>query len=86
VVSVCSVLVSEWSVRDPDALLEVLEAWFPLLTAWMQCNILEQLILPKLQNEVENWNPLTDTVPIHAWLHPWLPLMGKVVILIFKKL
>ncbi|PIO26302.1 hypothetical protein AB205_0129330 [Aquarana catesbeiana] len=28
---------------------------------------------PALQ--VENWNPLTDTVPIHSWIHPWLPLM-----------
>ena len=26
--------------------------------------------------QVENWNPLTDTIPIHAWIHPWLPLMG----------
>lgn len=25
--------------------------------------------------KVENWNPLTDTVPIHSWIHPWLPLM-----------
>jgi tuftelin-interacting protein 11 len=32
--------------------------------------------MPQLQAEVEGWNPLTDTVPIHAWVHPWLPLMG----------
>lgn len=25
--------------------------------------------------QVESWNPLTDTVPIHSWVHPWLPLM-----------
>lgn len=24
---------------------------------------------------MDNWNPLTDTVPIHSWIHPWLPLM-----------
>lgn len=23
---------------------------------------------------MDNWNPLTDTVPIHSWIHPWLPL------------
>lgn len=69
-------MVSRWSVRDPVALLEVLEVWLPLLPSWMQSNVLEQLILPKLQNEVDSWNPLTDTVPIHAWLHPWLPLMA----------
>lgn len=31
------------------------------------------MLPPPLQ--VENWNPLTDTVPIHSWIHPWLPLM-----------
>lgn len=24
---------------------------------------------------MEQWNPLTDHVPIHTWIHPWLPLM-----------
>lgn len=33
------------------------------------------LVLPKLTLEVEDWNPLTDTVPIHTWIHPWLPLL-----------
>ena len=23
------------------------------------------------------WNPLTDTTPIHTWLHPWLPPLGN---------
>ncbi|KAA8592292.1 hypothetical protein FQN60_017747 [Etheostoma spectabile] len=26
-------------------------------------------------SRVDNWNPLTDTVPIHSWIHPWLPLL-----------
>jgi len=29
---------------------------------------------------VDAWNPLTDTVPVHAWIHPWLPLMGMFLI------
>lgn len=29
----------------------------------------------ELLPQVESWNPLTDTVPIHSWVHPWLPLM-----------
>lgn len=66
---------TNWSVKQPDCLIEVIEAWHPLLPEWIVHNILEQIILPKLQDEVDNWNPLTDTVPIHAWLHPWLPLM-----------
>jgi len=53
-----------------------LDAWKDLMPAWMLTHVLEQLIFPKLQAEVDAWNPLTDTVPIHAWIHPWLPLMG----------
>jgi len=68
---------SQWNTRNADAMIEVLEAWLPLLPPWTFQNILDQLINPKLQMEVDNWNPMTDTVPIHAWLHPWLPLMGE---------
>lgn len=32
------------------------------------------LYLPFPICQVDNWNPLTDTVPIHSWIHPWLPL------------
>ena len=40
-------------------------------------NILDQLIYSKLQYEVNEWNPLTDSIPIHSWIHPWLPLMKE---------
>ena len=66
-----------WNVREPDPMIELLEAWKAVLPDWIIQNVLEQLVLPQLQANVEEWNPLTDTVPIHAWLHPWLPLMGR---------
>ena len=46
-----------------------------VLPKWISDNILDHLIFPVLHREVESWNPLTDSVPIHSWLHPWLPLM-----------
>lgn len=51
--------------------------WNPVLPQWIMDNIRDQLVLPRLQAEVDSWNPLTDTVPVHAWIHPWLPLLGK---------
>ncbi|XP_071447563.1 tuftelin-interacting protein 11 [Hetaerina americana] len=70
--------VNEWNCRDKcDAMIEVLEAWMPLVPTWILDSTCDRLILPKIQAEVECWNPLTDTVPIHAWIHPWLPLLGS---------
>lgn len=47
--------------------------------------VLENMILPKIQSEVEQWDPLTDLVPIHLWIHPWLPYLSKLKLL-FKLL
>ncbi|KAL5009755.1 hypothetical protein ScPMuIL_012060 [Solemya velum] len=65
-----------WNVRTCDPLIELLETWMPILPPWIMTNIQDQLVLPRLLQEVENWNPLTDAMPIHSWLHPWLPLMS----------
>lgn len=58
-------------------MVEFLEVWVPILPQWILDNILQQTILPKLQLEVENWNPLTDTIPIHVWIHPWIIFLEK---------
>ncbi|XP_078713572.1 tuftelin-interacting protein 11 isoform X1 [Lampetra fluviatilis] len=68
--------VVRWQPRACEPMVDMVEHWMEFLPPWILNNVLEQLIFPKLQREVENWNPLTDTVPIHAWIHPWLPLMG----------
>ncbi|KMQ91009.1 tuftelin-interacting protein 11-like protein [Lasius niger] len=67
--------IEQWTCRQPDPLIELIEYWMPLLPNWILENILDLLVLPKLTLEVEEWNPLTDTVPIHTWIHPWLPLL-----------
>jgi len=63
------------SIRQCDEVINLLESWRPLLPYWLFDNIIEQIVLPLIQKEIEEWNPLTDTVPIHSWLHPWLPLL-----------
>ncbi|KAJ8960382.1 hypothetical protein NQ314_006072 [Rhamnusium bicolor] len=67
--------VSAWDPRDCDSLITLVETWKPLLPQWIIDNIFEQLIMPKLLSEVNTWNPLTDTTPIHIWIHPWIPLL-----------
>lgn len=68
---------SSWSPRNCNPVIELLDVWKSLLSEWVFNNILDQLVMPKLQSEVDAWDPTTDTVPIHRWIHPWLPLMRK---------
>ncbi|CAN0510307.1 unnamed protein product, partial [Scytosiphon promiscuus] len=44
-------------------------------TPWLL--LVGQAILPKLTRGVTEWDPRTDTVLIHTWIHPWLPLLGS---------
>lgn len=70
-------LVSQWSCKQADPMVALLDSWDPLLPRWIMDNIVDQLILPRIEKEVEAWNPLTDMVPIHRWIHPWLPRLSK---------
>ncbi|XP_056676863.1 tuftelin-interacting protein 11-like [Monodelphis domestica] len=67
--------VPQWQPRNCDPMVDFLDSWVHIIPVWILDHILDQLIFPKLQKEVESWNPLTDMVPIHSWIHPWLPLM-----------
>lgn len=67
--------VSQWQPRNVGPMVDCVECWAPVLPLWILDHVVEQLIFPRLQREVDSWNPLTDTVPIHSWIHPWLPLM-----------
>ena len=35
--------------------------------------------MPKLTIVVDAWDPQIEEVPIHAWLHPWLPWLGTLM-------
>ncbi|XP_053338042.1 tuftelin-interacting protein 11 [Clarias gariepinus] len=67
--------VAKWQPRNVGPMVDLVDCWAPVLPLWILDYVLEQLIFPRLQKEVDNWNPLTDTVPIHSWIHPWLPQM-----------
>ncbi len=72
-------LVGQWACKNSEPMVTLLNSWEPLLPEWIMDNILDQLILPKIQKEVEMWNPLTDLIPIHMWTHTWLPRLGNEV-------
>lgn len=70
------VAVNAWNTREPDPLIEFLKAWQEVAPPQILQNLRDLVILPRLQSEVEQWNPMRDPVPLHSWLHPWLELLG----------
>jgi len=33
-------------------------------------------LAPRIKIKVDDWDPVTDPVPIETWLHPWHAIMG----------
>ena len=75
--------VQRWHSREPQPLVMFLELWRTLLPDWILQHVLERLVLARLQAEVELWDPLTDTTPLHTWLHPWLPSLADRLELVY---
>lgn len=67
---------ANWNPRTYHLMVALLDSWAPLLPEWILDGVLDQMILAKLVTNVNEWDPLTDHVPIHIWIHPWVQLLG----------
>lgn len=67
---------NEWSPEDPQPAVKLYEAWSTFLPPFIRDNMLDQLILPKVQKAVADWNPKRSTIPLRNIVFPWLPFVG----------
>ncbi|KAF8343173.1 GC-rich sequence DNA-binding factor-like protein-domain-containing protein [Cantharellus anzutake] len=70
-----STINNDWNVSNPSPLIRVLEAWSDLLPPFMLDNILDQLVLPKVQKALSDWS-WTGEVALQSLVLPWLPHIG----------
>ncbi|CBZ53501.1 hypothetical protein NCLIV_032880 [Neospora caninum Liverpool] len=51
----------------------LVERWLGALPPETARCLVEDVVLQKLVQAVDLWNPVKAKTPIHVWLHPWLP-------------
>ncbi|KAF8967737.1 GC-rich sequence DNA-binding factor-like protein-domain-containing protein [Flammula alnicola] len=67
---------NDWSPEDPHPAVKLYEAWSSFLPPFIRDNLLDQLILPKVQKAVADWNAKTAKVSLQVIVFPWLPYVG----------
>ncbi|KAL6651032.1 hypothetical protein ACP70R_009957 [Stipagrostis hirtigluma subsp. patula] len=68
-----------WDARDPDPMVRFLETWGDALPVPAIQRLLDRAVVPKLAAAVESWEPRWEPVPCHAWVLPWVPLLGHLL-------
>ncbi|KAG8717170.1 hypothetical protein FRC08_008049 [Ceratobasidium sp. 394] len=66
---------NEWSPTEPYGALSLFDAWRDLLPAFIHDNVLDQLIIPKIQKAVAEWGP-KKSHSLQSIVFPWLPHVG----------
>lgn len=67
---------NKWLPQDPHPAVKLYEAWSSVLPPFIRDNLLDQLILPKVQKAVADWHPRKDSVSLQTIVFPWLPHVG----------
>lgn len=70
-----SAINNSWTPYDPQPVITLLEVWSPILPGFIHNLLLEQVIIPKLRNAIDHWNPRRGD-SVHLWIFPWLPYLG----------
>ena len=67
---------NDWSPAEPQPAVKLYESWSSFLPAFIRDNILDQLVLPKIQKAIVDWNVRKSKVTLQAIVFPWLPYVG----------
>lgn len=67
----------DWNPRNNGpVMVGLVQKWMEILPSWVLENFLEQVLIHRIKAQVDEWDPVTDTIPIESWLLPWHSTMG----------
>ena len=67
-------LTNHWDVYDPDNAIALVESWQPILPAWIQAKVMNEVVVNRLADAIKIWRP--SHPPMYSWIFPWLPLLS----------
>jgi tuftelin-interacting protein 11 len=67
-------LTNDWDVYDPDNAIALVESWQPILPAWIQAKVMDEVVVNRLADAVKIWR--SSHPPMYSWIFPWLPLLS----------
>uniref|UniRef100_A0A2P2I9F2 Tuftelin-interacting protein 11 n=1 Tax=Hirondellea gigas TaxID=1518452 RepID=A0A2P2I9F2_9CRUS len=71
-----SSLMNDWDVKSTTSCVELFQSVQQYLPNGIVYRLLSTLVVPKITHSVSLWEPNQETIPIHEWIHPWLPLLA----------
>ncbi|QDZ19662.1 TFP11 domain-containing protein [Chloropicon primus] len=66
----------QWDPTNPDEVILFLDQWAKVFPSSSRAHILDEMVLPRLRTAVDDWQPSAGSVPLHVWIHPWLPYLS----------
>ncbi|KAI1709720.1 GC-rich sequence DNA-binding factor-like protein domain-containing protein [Ditylenchus destructor] len=69
--------------ENGPAMLNLVGIWLAFLPRWIGENLLEQVLIPRIKEQVDLWDPSSDRIPIDSWLLPWREIMGDRLLLVY---
>lgn len=60
-----------WNVKEFEKILKMIEEYKHILPEFLKDYLLNSIILPKIIEGIDSWEPTKDTSMIHNWIFPW---------------
>ncbi|KAI6171393.1 Septin and tuftelin-interacting protein 1 STIP [Aphelenchoides bicaudatus] len=78
---------TRWDPRtDYAQMIELIGTWIPLIPRWLQDILFDNVVVQKIRECVENWDPINDEVPIDEWISPWHDVLGDRLLHVYPQI
>ncbi|KAI6180418.1 Septin and tuftelin-interacting protein 1-like protein [Aphelenchoides besseyi] len=78
---------TDWDKQtDRRRMIDLIATWSPLLPSWIQDDLFDNVIVPRIRLKVDEWDPIEDQIPIDEWVVPWYKILADRLVGIFPQI